>query len=134
MCFELTTSLNSDEDVVKVIGADVQLAVQAQAFPELAGLYKMERQAQQDKKDWEEMLQMSEMRLREWEIERLRNDLIMLNRFYPRGGIIAAHPACVLYSQHNPFRYHLIGAQTVQYSPRLPVDPVVEGSSRRFNL
>ena len=116
------------------MGADVPLAVQAQAFPELTGLYKMERQARQDKKDWEEMLQMSEMRLREWEIERLRNDLIMLNRFYPRGGIIAAHPARVLYSQHNPFRYHLIGAQTVQYSPRSPVDPVVEGSSRRFNL
>ena len=71
MCFELTTSLNSDEDVVKVMGADVPLAVQAQAFPELAGLYKMERQAWQDKKDWEEMLQMSKMRLREWEIERL---------------------------------------------------------------
>ena len=42
LCFELTTSLNSDEDVVKVMGADVPLAVQAQAFPELAGLYHMQ--------------------------------------------------------------------------------------------
>ena len=102
LCFELTTSLNSDEDAVKVMGADVPLAVQAQAFPELAGLYKMEHKARQDKKDWEEMLAMSEMRLREWEIERLRNDLIMLNRYYPRGGIVAAYPACVLYSQYDP--------------------------------
>ena len=39
LCFELMTSLNSDEDVVKVMGADIPLAVQAQAFPELAGLY-----------------------------------------------------------------------------------------------
>ena len=68
LCFELMTSLNSDEDVVKVMGADVQLAVQAQAFPELAGLYKMERKTRQDKKDWKEMLAMSKMRLREWEI------------------------------------------------------------------
>ena len=51
LCFELTTSLNSDGDVVKVMGADVSLAVQAQAFLELAGLYKMERKAQQEKKD-----------------------------------------------------------------------------------
>ena len=51
LCFELTTSLNSDEDVVKVMGADVSLAVQAQAFLELAGLYKMEHKAQQEKKD-----------------------------------------------------------------------------------
>ena len=29
LCFELTTSLNSDEDVVKIMGADVPLAVQA---------------------------------------------------------------------------------------------------------
>ena len=29
------TSLNSDEDVVKVMGADVPAAVQSQAFPEL---------------------------------------------------------------------------------------------------
>ena len=42
LCFELTTSLNSDEDVVKVMGADVPLAVQAQAFLELAGLYRMQ--------------------------------------------------------------------------------------------
>ena len=39
LCLELTTSLNSEEDVVKVMGADVPLAVQAQAFPELIGLY-----------------------------------------------------------------------------------------------
>ena len=39
LCFELMTSLNSDEDVVKVMGADVPLAVQEQAFPELAGLF-----------------------------------------------------------------------------------------------
>ena len=32
LCFELMTSLNSDEDVVKVMGADVPLAVQIQAF------------------------------------------------------------------------------------------------------
>ena len=35
LCFELTTSLNSDEDVVKVMGADVPAAVQSQAFLEL---------------------------------------------------------------------------------------------------
>ena len=134
LCFELTTSLNSDEDVVKVMGADVPLVVQAQAFPELAGLYKMERKARQDKKDWEEMLAMSEMRLREWEIERLRNDLIMLNRYYPCGGIVAAHPAHVLYSQHDPMRYHRISAQTAQYSPRSPIDPVAKGSSKRLNF
>ena len=51
LCFELTTSLNSDEDVVKFMGADVSLAVQAQAFLQLAGLYKMEHKAQQEKKD-----------------------------------------------------------------------------------
>ena len=42
LCFEPMTSLNSDEDVVKVMGADVPLAVQIQAFPELAGLFKMQ--------------------------------------------------------------------------------------------
>ena len=41
LCFELMTSLNSNEDVVKVMGADVPLVVQIQAFPELAGLFKM---------------------------------------------------------------------------------------------
>ena len=51
LCFELMTSLNSDEDVVKVMGADVPLAVQIQAFPELAGLFKMEQKAVQDRKD-----------------------------------------------------------------------------------
>ena len=75
------------------MGADIPLVVQAQAFPELTGLYKMVHKAQRDKKDWEEMLAMSEMRLREWEIDRLRNNLIMLNRFYPVGGIVAAHPS-----------------------------------------
>ena len=121
LCFELTTSLNSDKDVVKVMGADVPLAVQAQTFLELTGLYKMECRVRQDKKDWEEMLAMSKMRLREWEIERLRNDLIMLNRYYPRGGIVATHPAHVLYSQHDPTRYHPIGAQTAQYSLSKPI-------------
>ena len=86
------------------MGADVPLTVQAQAFLELASLYKMEHRAQQDKKDWEEMLAMSEMRLREWEIERIRNDLIMLSRYYLCRGIVVAHPARVLYSQHNPTR------------------------------
>ena len=42
LCFELTTSLNSDKDVVKVMGADVPLAVQSQAFLELASLFKMQ--------------------------------------------------------------------------------------------
>ena len=56
LCFELMTSLNSDEDVVKVMGADVPLAVQLQAFPELSGLFKMERKAAQDRKDWAEAM------------------------------------------------------------------------------
>ena len=51
LCFELMTSLNSDEDVVKVMGADLPLAVQIQVFPELAGLFKMEQEATQDRKD-----------------------------------------------------------------------------------
>ena len=54
LCFELMTSLNSNEDVVKVMGADVPLAVQIQAFPELASLFKMERKAVHDKKHWED--------------------------------------------------------------------------------
>ena len=54
---------------------------------------------------------------REREIERVRNELIILNRFYPAGGIVAAHPARVLYYQHDPTRYHPIGAATAQYSP-----------------
>ena len=62
LCFELTTSLNSDEDVVKVMGADVPLAVQAQGFPERAGLYRIQRKATQDQKDYEEMLEMVKMR------------------------------------------------------------------------
>ena len=117
LCFKLTTSLNSDEDVVKVMGADVPLAVQSQAFLELAGLYKMQHKAAQDKKDYEEMLAMAKMREREYDIERVRNDLIILNRFYPRGGIVAAHPSRVFYYQHNPHCYHPIGAATRQYSP-----------------
>ena len=69
----------------------------------------------QDKKDYEEMLAMAEMREREYDIERVRNDLVILNRFYLRGGIVAAHPARVFYYQHDLHRYHLIGAATRQY-------------------
>ena len=67
LCFELMTSLNSDEDVVKVMGADVPLAVQIQAFPELSGLFKMERKAAQDKNDWEEAMALKAERERERE-------------------------------------------------------------------
>ena len=133
LCFELMTSLNSDEDVVKVMGADVPLVVQIQAFPELAGLFKMERKAAQDRKDWEEALALKAEREREREIERVRNELIILNRFYPAGGIVAAHPARVLYYQHDPTRYHLIGAATTQYSPRSPIQPTPSGSNIRIN-
>ena len=115
--FELMTSLNSNEDVVKVMGADIPLVVQAQAFLELDGLYPMQQKAAQDKKDYEEMLEMAEMRVREYDVERVRNNLIILNRFYLRGGIVAAHPARVFYYQHDPHRYHPIGAATWQYSP-----------------
>ena len=93
LCFELITSLNSDEDVVKVMGADVPLVVQLQAFPELAGLFRMERKAAQDRKDWAEAMALKAERDREREIERVRNELIILNRFYLAGGIVAAHPA-----------------------------------------
>ena len=133
LCFELMTSLNSDEDVVKVMGADVPLAVQIQAFPELTGLFKMERKAAQDRKDWEEALALKAEREREREIERVRNELIILNRFYPAGGIVAAHPARVLYYQHDPTRYHPIGTATVQYSPRSPIEPTPSGSNIRIN-
>ena len=133
LCFELMTSLNSDEDVVKVMGADVPLAVQVQAFPELAGLFKMERKAAQDKKDWAEAMALKVERDREREIERVRNELIILNRFYPAGGIVAAHPVRVLYYQHDPTRYHPIGAATQQYSPRSPVKPTPSGSNIRIN-
>ena len=133
LCFELMTSLNSDEDVVKVMGADVPLAVQIQAFPELASLFKMERKAVQEKKDWAEAMAMKAERDREREIERVRNELIILNRFYPAGGIVAAHPARVLYYQHDPTRYHPIGAATRQYSPRSPVEPTPSGSDIRIN-
>ena len=133
LCFELMTSLNSDEDVVKVMGADVPLAVQIQAFPELSGLFKMERKAAQERKDWAEAMALKAERDREREIERVRNELIILNRFYPAGGIVAAHPARVLYYQHDPTRYHPIGAATVQYSPRSPVEPTPSGSNIRIN-
>ena len=66
----------------------------------------MLRKAAQDKKDYEELLAMVEMREREYDIERVRNDLIILNRFYPRGGIVAAHPSRVFYYQHDPHCYH----------------------------
>ena len=133
LCLELTTSLNSDEDVVKVMGADVPLAVQAQAFPELAGLYWMQQKAAQDQKDYKEMLEMAKMRQREYDIEVVRNDLIILNRFYPRGGIVPAHPARVFYYQHDPHRYHLIGAATRQYSPQSPVEPIASGLNIKIN-
>ena len=133
LCFELMTSLNSDEDMVKVMGADVPLSVQIQAFLELVGLFKMERKAVQDKKHWEEALALKVEREREREIERVRNELIILNRFYPAGGIVAAHPARVLYYQHNPTCYHPIGAATTQYSPRSPIKPTPSGSNIRIN-
>ena len=133
LCFELMTSLNSNEDVVKVMGADVPLAVQIQAFPELAGLFKMEQKAAQDRKDWEEALALKVEREREQEIERVRNELIILNRFYPAGGIVAAHPARVLYYQHDPTRYHPISAATTQYLPRTPIEPTPSGSNIRIN-
>ena len=133
LCFELMTSLNSDEDAVKVMGADVPLAVQLQAFLELAGLFKMQRKAAQDKKHWEEALALKAERDREREIERVRNELIILNRFYPAGGIVAAHPARVLFYQHDPTRYHPISAATRQYSPRSPIEPTPSGSNIRVN-
>ena len=133
LCFELMTSLNSDEDVVKVMGADVPLAVQVQAFPELAGLFKMKRKAAQDRKDWKEAMALKAERDREREIERVRNELIILNRFYPAGGIVATHPARVLYYQHDPTHYHPIGAATAQYSPRSPIEPTPSGSNIRIN-
>ena len=70
---------------------------------------------------------------REQEIERVRNELIILNRFYPAGGIVAAHPARVLYYQHDPTRYHPIGAATTQYLPKSPVEPTPSGSNIRIN-
>ena len=133
LCFELMTSLNSNEDVVKVMGADVPLAVQIQAFPELSGLFKMERKTAQERKDWEEAMTLKAEREREREIERVRNELIILNRFFPTGGIVAAHPARVLYYQHDPTRYHPIGAATRQYLPRSPIEPTPSGSNIRIN-
>ena len=133
LCFELMTSLNSDEDVVKVMGADIPLVVQSQAFLELTGLYRMQQMAAQDRKDYEEMLAMAEMREREYDIERVRNNLIILNRFYPRGGIVTAHPARVFYYQHDPHHYHPIGAATRQYSPRSPIKPIASGLNIKIN-
>ena len=133
LCFELMTSLNSDADVVKVMGADVPLAVKIQAFPELAGLFKMEQKAAQDRKDWAEAMALKAERDKEREIERVRNELIILNRFYPAGGIVAAYPARVLYYQHDPTRYHPIGAATTQYLPRSPFKPTPSGSNIRIN-
>ena len=115
------------------MGADVPLAVQIQAFPELAGLFKMERKAVQDRKDWAEAVALKAERDWEREIERVRNELIILNRFYPAGGIVAAHPARVLYYQHDPTRYHPIGAATTQYLPRSPIKPTPSGSNIRIN-
>ena len=115
------------------MGADVPLVVQIQAFLELAGLFKMERKAAQDRKDWEEALALNAEREREREIERVRNELIILNRFYPTGGIVAAHPARVLYYQHDPTCYHPIGAATAQYSPRSPIEPTPSSSNIRIN-
>ena len=93
----------------------------------------MQQKAVQDKKDYEEMLAMAEMRERDYDIERVRNDLVILNRFYPRGGIVAAHPSRVFYYQHNPHRYHPIGAATRQYFPRSPVEPIASGSNIKIN-
>ena len=115
------------------MGADVPLLVQSQAFPELTGLYRMQQKATQDKKDYEEMLAMAEMREREYDIERVRNDLVILNRFYLRGGIVTAHPARVFYYQHDPQRYHPIGTATRQYSPRSPIEPIASGSNIKIN-
>ena len=70
---------------------------------------------------------------REREIERVRNELIILNRFYPAGGIVAAHPARVLYYQHDPTRYHPISAATRQYSPQSPIELTPSGSNIRIN-
>ena len=93
----------------------------------------MERKAAQDRKDWEEAMALKAERDREREIEKVRNELIILNRFYPTGGIVAAHPARVLYYQHDPTRYHPIGTATRQYSPRSPVEPTPSGSNIRIN-
>ena len=76
---------------------------------------------------------MMKMRQREYDIEAVRNDLIILNRFYPRGGIVTAHPARVFYYQHDPHRYHPIGAATWQYSPRSPIEPIASGSNIKIN-
>ena len=91
----------------------------------------MQQKAMQDQKDYEEMLEMVKMRQREYDIEAVRNNLIILNRFYPRGGIVAAHPSRVLYYQHDPHRYHPISAATRQYSPRSPLNqqPAVRTSN-----
>ena len=133
IAFRDNQQISLADSTVKVMGADVPLAVQIQAFPELAGLFKMEQKAAQDRKDWAEAMALKAERDREREIERVRNELIILNRFYPAGGIVATHPARVLFYQHDPTRYHPIGATTAQYSPRSPVEPTPSGSNIRIN-
>ena len=59
--------------------------------------------------------------------------MIILNRSYLAGGIVANHPARVLYYQHDPTRYHPISAATTQYSPRSPIEPTPSGSNIRIN-
>ena len=59
--------------------------------------------------------------------------MIILNRYYPRGGIVAAHPSRVVYSQHDPHRHHPIGTATWQYSPRSPIKPLASGSDIKIN-
>ena len=76
---------------------------------------------------------MAKMKQREYDIEAVRNDLIILNRSYLRGGIVAAYPARVFYYQHDLHRYHLIGTATRQYSPLSPVEPIASGSNIKIN-
>ena len=59
--------------------------------------------------------------------------MVILNRFYLRGGIVAAHPSRVFYYQHNPHHYHPIGAATQQYSPRSPIEPIASGLNIKIN-
>ena len=59
--------------------------------------------------------------------------MIILNRYYPKGGIVAAHPSRVLYYQHDPHRYHPIGTAMWQYSPQSPIEPIASGLNIRIN-
>ena len=61
---------------------------------------------EQDKKVYDEMLAMVEMRNREWQLEVLRNDLIMLNRLHPRGCITGEHPQHILFDGTTETYYH----------------------------